>query len=100
MSTQAACHHSTQAACHHLPQLSGIVAKLSVSMLCHTDVIPADRAFYEAGNYCKVSSTIKEKENLLTVYLYMYMYCRLLVMKERPLVYDNKSVIIKSPFTH
>ena len=78
---------STRAACHHVPQLSGIVAKLSVSMLHHPDVISADRAFYEAGNYCKVSSTIKEKENLLIMYLYMYMCiiihdCRLLIMKE------------------
>ena len=60
---------STWAPCHHVPQLSDIVAKLSVSMLRHTDVIPADRAFYEAGNYCKVSSTIKERENLLTMYM-------------------------------
>ena len=58
---------STRAACHHVPQLSGIVAKLSVSMLRHTDVIPADRAFYEAGNYCKVSRQC-EIENVLTMY--------------------------------
>jgi len=31
-----------------------VAAKLSVSLLRHTDVIPADRAFYEAGIMCKV----------------------------------------------
>ena len=79
---------STRAACHHVPQLSGIVAKLSVSMLHHADVIPADRAFNEAGNYCKVSSIIKERENLLTMYMCIIIYdCRLLVMKEWPLYF-------------
>ena len=28
--------------------------KLSVSLLRHTDIIPADKAFYEAGMACKV----------------------------------------------
>ena len=34
--------------------LETMAAKLSVSLLRHTDVIPADKAFYEAGIMCKV----------------------------------------------
>lgn len=34
--------------------LETVAAKLSVSLLRHTDIIPADRAFYEAGVMCKV----------------------------------------------
>ncbi|XP_076029417.1 intraflagellar transport protein Oseg2 isoform X2 [Oratosquilla oratoria] len=35
------------------PQLNKMVAKLSVIMLRHTDIIPADKAFYEAGMACR-----------------------------------------------
>ena len=34
--------------------LETVAAKLSVSLLRHTDIIPADRAFFEAGIFCKV----------------------------------------------
>jgi len=34
--------------------LQTVAAKLSVSLLRHTDIIPADRAFFEAGLMCKV----------------------------------------------
>jgi len=34
--------------------LETVAAKLSVSLLRHTDIIPADRAFFEAGLICKV----------------------------------------------
>ena len=30
-----------------------LVAKLSTSLLRYTDIIPADKAFYEAGMHCK-----------------------------------------------
>ena len=46
---------ATRSACSRVPQLNGIVAKISVSLLQHTDIIPADRVFYQAGMYCKVS---------------------------------------------
>lgn len=29
-------------------------AKLAISLLRHTDIIPADKAFYEAGMMCRV----------------------------------------------
>ena len=34
--------------------LETVAAKLSVSLLRHTDIIPADKAFFEAGVMCKV----------------------------------------------
>lgn len=34
--------------------LDTVAAKLCVSMLRHTDIIPADKAFFEAGVMCKV----------------------------------------------
>ena len=36
--------------------LHTVAAKLSIAMLRHTDVIPADKAFYEAGIMCKVGT--------------------------------------------
>lgn len=32
----------------------GVAAKLSVSLLRHTELVPADKAFYEAGVACRV----------------------------------------------
>ena len=54
---------ATRSACSRVPQLNGIVAKISVSLLRHTDVIPADRAFYQAGMYCKVSIIDYDRKN-------------------------------------
>ncbi len=36
--------------------LETVAAKLAVSLLRHTDIIPADKAFFEAGIQCRVSS--------------------------------------------
>ena len=48
-------HYSaTRAACTGLPQLKELVAKITVSLLRYTDILPADRAFYEAGSQAKV----------------------------------------------
>ena len=48
-------HYSaTRAACMGLPQLKELVAKVTVSLLRYTDILPADRAFYEAGSQAKV----------------------------------------------
>jgi hypothetical protein len=45
---------ATRSACQAQKPLEGIAAKLSVACLRHTDIIPADKAFYEAGVMCKV----------------------------------------------
>ena len=47
--------------------LETVAAKLSVSLLRHTDIIPADRAFFEAGVMCKVWCVI-------TVYCFIMLF--------------------------
>ncbi|KAL2082479.1 hypothetical protein ACEWY4_022297 [Coilia grayii] len=42
-------YYASRSAARGLDQLSAIVAKLSISLLRHTELIPADKAFYEAG---------------------------------------------------
>ena len=40
--------------------LEGVAAKLSVSLLRHTDIVPADKAFFEAGVMTKVRSNSED----------------------------------------
>lgn len=48
-------YYATRSAAMSHDQLKEIATKLAVSLLRHTDIIPADKAFYEAGIMCKVS---------------------------------------------
>lgn len=41
--------------CFSVPIQTSLAAKLSISLLRHTELIPADKAFYEAGLAAKVS---------------------------------------------
>ncbi|EDV25844.1 uncharacterized protein TRIADDRAFT_24195 [Trichoplax adhaerens] len=50
---QIAHYYSMRAACLTQKSLATIVAKTSISLLRHSDIIPADKAFYEAGTYAK-----------------------------------------------
>ncbi|XP_053107178.1 intraflagellar transport protein 172 homolog isoform X2 [Hemicordylus capensis] len=48
------CHYyATRAAAQSLKQLDMVAAMLSISLLRHTEIIPADKAFYEAGTAAK-----------------------------------------------
>ncbi|TRY86956.1 hypothetical protein DNTS_000647 [Danionella cerebrum] len=42
-------YYATRSAAKGIEQLSSVAAKLSISLLRHTELIPADKAFYEAG---------------------------------------------------
>ena len=44
---------ATRAAFQGVQQLEALVAKLSTSLLRHSDIVPADKAFYEAGLHCR-----------------------------------------------
>ncbi|CAI9743012.1 Hypothetical predicted protein [Octopus vulgaris] len=46
-------YYATRAAVQTDLSLNTMAAKLSVSLLRHTDIVPADKAFYEAGLLCK-----------------------------------------------
>ncbi|CAF4464505.1 unnamed protein product, partial [Rotaria sp. Silwood2] len=45
--------NAMRAACSEHEQLDIITAKLSISLLRHSDILPVDRAFYEAGIMCR-----------------------------------------------
>ena len=47
-------YYSTRSAALGHKSLESVATKLSVSLLRHTDIVPADKAFYEAGIMCKV----------------------------------------------
>ncbi|XP_055005694.1 intraflagellar transport protein 172 homolog [Boleophthalmus pectinirostris] len=44
---------ATRSAAKGVAQLSSVASKLSVSLLRHTEVVPADKAFFEAGTDCR-----------------------------------------------
>ncbi|KAH0950735.1 hypothetical protein HN011_002331 [Eciton burchellii] len=46
--------------CRSFPALSGIVVKVSVSLLRHTDVLHADRCYYEAGITARSAGLLSE----------------------------------------
>lgn len=49
-------HYNTmRISCIGNEQLDSVAAKLSISLLRYTDIIPADKAFYEAGIMCQAS---------------------------------------------
>ncbi len=50
-------YYTTRAAAMGVKSLDAVAAKLSVALLRHTDVVPADKAFYEAGVITKVCGT-------------------------------------------
>lgn len=43
-------YYALRAACRQVPSLKSIGVKISTALLRYTDVIPADKAYYEAGN--------------------------------------------------
>ncbi len=44
------CHlYAVRCACKNVPSLSPIVVKISIALLRYSDLIPADKAYYEAG---------------------------------------------------
>ncbi|EMP37904.1 hypothetical protein UY3_04886 [Chelonia mydas] len=46
-------YYATRSAAQGVKQLDVLAAKLSISLLRHTELIPADKAFYEAGTAAK-----------------------------------------------
>uniref|UniRef100_A0A3B4BGA9 Intraflagellar transport protein 172 homolog n=1 Tax=Periophthalmus magnuspinnatus TaxID=409849 RepID=A0A3B4BGA9_9GOBI len=46
-------YYATRSAAKGVEQLSSIASRLSVSLLRYTEMIPADKAFFEAGTHCR-----------------------------------------------
>lgn len=42
-------YYSLRTACRQVPSLKSVGVKISTALLRYTDIIPADKAFYEAG---------------------------------------------------
>ncbi|XP_046728666.1 intraflagellar transport protein 172 homolog isoform X1 [Silurus meridionalis] len=57
--------YATRSAAKGIDQLSTLAAKLSISLLRHTEIIPADKAFYEAGLAAKAVGL----ENMAFIFL-------------------------------
>ena len=51
-------YYASRCAAQAQKSLENMAAKLSVSLLRHTDMVPADKAFYEAGTISKASFTV------------------------------------------
>uniref|UniRef100_A0A8C0FR79 Intraflagellar transport protein 172 homolog n=1 Tax=Bubo bubo TaxID=30461 RepID=A0A8C0FR79_BUBBB len=60
-------YYATRSAAQGVKQLDAVAAKLSVSLLRHTELIPADKAFYEAGMAAKVGAA--SWENMAFIFL-------------------------------
>ncbi|XP_061900790.1 intraflagellar transport protein 172 homolog isoform X2 [Entelurus aequoreus] len=58
-------YYAARAATTGIEELTSISAKLCVSLLRHTDLVPADRAFYEAGLACRAAGW----ENMAFIFL-------------------------------
>ena len=70
-------HYNTmRCSCVGNDQLDPIAAKLSISLLRHIDLIPADKAFYEAGLMCQVIN-LNKIQKLFNLFKKMpIFYCR------------------------
>ncbi|KAK9531238.1 hypothetical protein VZT92_010676 [Zoarces viviparus] len=58
-------YYATRSATKGVAELDSLPAKLSVSLLRHTELVPADKAFYEAGLACRAVGW----ENMAFVFL-------------------------------
>ena len=51
-------YYSTRCAVLSQKSLQDLAAKLSVALLRHSDIVRADKAFYEAGVICRVRPNV------------------------------------------
>ncbi|XP_054675420.1 intraflagellar transport protein 172 homolog isoform X4 [Grus americana] len=58
-------YYATRSAAQGVKQLDTVAAKLSVSLLRHTELLPADKAFYEAG----IAAKAVNWENMAFIFL-------------------------------
>lgn len=61
--------YATRAACREVPSLHQIAVKISVAMIRYSDVIPVDKAFFEAGMDLRTMNRECEAFVLLNQYL-------------------------------
>lgn len=62
-------YYATRAACRQIQALQNLAVKISVSLLRHTDIIPCDKGFYEAGMDLRQQGRESEAFVMLNHYL-------------------------------
>ncbi|CAH1372030.1 unnamed protein product [Tenebrio molitor] len=62
-------YYALRSACRHVPTLKAVGVKISTALLRYTDIIPADKAFYEAGKDLKEEGKLSEAFVFLNHYL-------------------------------
>lgn len=58
--------------CQNVGGLEVVATKASISLLRYADLIPADRAFYEAGTNAKVSINLLFIWDVLTILTFLF----------------------------
>lgn len=61
--------YATRAACRQIPALNGVAVKISTALLRYTEIIPVDKAFFEAGMDLRAVGRDSEAFVLLNHYL-------------------------------
>lgn len=59
-------YYALRSAARNIKALDNIATNISVSLLRHTDIIPADKGFYEAGVDTKVGMSTQQVANEIT----------------------------------
>ncbi|KAH8365613.1 hypothetical protein KR093_002735 [Drosophila rubida] len=62
-------YYATRAACRAVPSLQPVAVRLSLALLRHTDVLPVDKGFYEAGMELRQAGREAEAFVMLNHYL-------------------------------
>ncbi|KAH8278227.1 hypothetical protein KR044_002922 [Drosophila immigrans] len=62
-------YYATRAACRAVPSLQPLAVRLSLALLRHTDVLPVDKGFYEAGLELRQAGREAEAFVMLNHYL-------------------------------
>ncbi|ALC42884.1 osm-1, partial [Drosophila busckii] len=62
-------YYATRAACRQLPALHPVALRLSLALLRHTDLLPVDKGFYEAGMDLREAGREPEAFVMLNHYL-------------------------------
>ncbi|XP_030372622.1 intraflagellar transport protein 172 homolog [Scaptodrosophila lebanonensis] len=62
-------YYATRAACRPVPSLQPVAVRLSIALLRHTDVLPVDKGYYEAGMDLRQAGREPEAFVILNHYL-------------------------------
>lgn len=62
-------YYTTRSACRQVQSMKSVCVKLSVVLLRYTDIIPADKAYYEAGIDLRDEGRVSEAFVFLNHYL-------------------------------